>query len=543
VRRLVLIFALASLVVTAQDRRIAPADRGRRMALVIGNNDYPWKPLRNAVNDAQAVANLLPQLGFQPADITLATNTKLKDLQRAARGFMEKLRSDDVAFVYYSGHGIEIRGENYLVPVDFPANATELEARDEAYSAQQLLRSLEDTNARVRLIILDACRDNPLRPTRSGAGGLARMDGQGTLIVFATGAGQTADDNVAASNGLFTSYLLKALPTPGVPIDQLIKQVARDVHRVRDIQTPAVYGLLYEDFTFVPGKATSNSNTTCGDAWAMVKDSTDSSALTSFTRDFGECASEVRLARLRLTTLAPPPLDSTRPKANPKDNLTYVWIPPGRFKMGCDGDGRDYGEYNNGNPCRKEWGPAHDVRITKGFWLGQTEVTQLAYKRVTGQDPNEHKGNDLPVESTSWDEAAGYCRAIGGRLPTEAEWEYAARGGNAADRYGDLDDIAWHFMNSDGNKPHPVGLKAANVYGLYDMLGSLWEWTADWYADQYYRNSPPADPKGPASGTEHTTRGGSQFNPENTVRATYRAKEEVGKRSPDIGFRCVWERP
>src|SRR5580658_1152797 len=226
-----LLICLAAAPLTAQ-RTITPVTgSGRRVALVIGNNLYPWKPLVNSANDARALAALLPKLGFDAKDVTLLVDANLKQMQRAGREFVERLRPDDLAFVYYSGHGVEVRGENFLIPVDFPSDATELEVRDEAYSAQQLLRGLEESHAKTRILILDACRNNPLRATRSTGGGLARMDGQGTLIVFATSAEQTADDNPRGRNGLFTSELLKALPTPGVTMDQMVREVARSVYR------------------------------------------------------------------------------------------------------------------------------------------------------------------------------------------------------------------------------------------------------------------------------------------------------------------------
>jgi len=292
-------------VTEAQERRLVPLGVGRRMALVIGNNEYSWSPLRNSVNDAEALARLLPKVGFAVADVTLVRNTKLRELQRAIREFVERLQPEDVALVYYSGHGIELHGENYLIPIDFPSNASELEVQDDAYSAQQLLRNIEATRSKVRLVILDACRDNPLRSSRSAGQGLARMEaqGQGTLIVFATGAGQTADDNPGANNGLFTSYLLQALPTPGLSVDQLVKQVARDVYRASgQRQMPAIYGMLLEDFTFVPSLRTAPTPELAREAWEKVKGTGNRALLNAYLREFGD-SEYAKSARVELAAL------------------------------------------------------------------------------------------------------------------------------------------------------------------------------------------------------------------------------------------------
>ena len=551
---------LASSLLSAQGDRgtIIPArpDSGRRLALVIGNDAYPWKPLINAVNDARSLAQALPQAGFAPQDITLVTNTTLKQLQRAARMFVERVRAGDVALVYYSGHGMEVRGENYLVPVDFPADATELEVQDEAYSAQELLRNLESSPAKVRLLILDACRDNPLRATRSSAGGLARMDGQGTLIVFATSAGKTASDNPRGGNGLFTGHLLKALPTPGLPIDQMIKQVAREVYRDSGgLQTPAIYGLLLEDFAFVAGSAAPSPTPNppridaAAEAWALIKDSQYPDDFERFARAFPSSdlaqAAEIRAAQLRRPTIASPsqveplanrpslPLASNSaagmPRINQKDGLKYVWVPPGRFTMGCSmGD----------TECSHDEQPTHEVIITKGFWLGQTPVTQAAYMRVTGSNPSHFKGNNRPVESITWDEARSYCKAIGGRLPTEAEWEYAARAGSKDARYGSVDEVAW-YENNSGGKTHEVGEKQSNALGLYDMLGNVWQWTADWYA--FYQAGREQDPPGPSGSQWRARRGGSWVNSRKYARVSSRLGYEPSRRLCSIGMRCVGE--
>jgi len=183
--------------------------------------------------------------------------------------------------------------------------------------------------------------------------------------------------------------------------------------------------------------------------------------------------------------------------------------------------------------------PAHEVMITRGFWMGQTPVTQAAWKRVMGKDsPSNFKGEDLPVESITWDEAKAYCEAVGGRLPTEAEWEYAARGGTESARYGELDEIAWHRGNSKG-QTHAVGQKKANAYGLHDMLGNVWEWCSDWHGD--YSADAVSDPKGPTSARSRIVRGGSWVNDPRYVRASYRVRGEPSVRDYDFGVRCTGE--
>ena len=154
-------------------------------------------------------------------------------------------------------------------------------------------------------------------------------------------------------------------------------------------------------------------------------------------------------------------------KVNPKDALTYVWIPPGQFKTGCSA--ADEG-------CDEDETP-HEVTIAKGFWIGQTPVTQAAYKHVSGENPSffHHSDSDqLPAERVRWIGADACCKAVGMRLPTEAEYEYAARANSPEPRYGDLDAIAWYKGNSNG-RTHEVATKLPNAWHLYDMLGNVWE--------------------------------------------------------------------
>jgi formylglycine-generating enzyme len=216
-------------------------------------------------------------------------------------------------------------------------------------------------------------------------------------------------------------------------------------------------------------------------------------------------------------------------KVNPKDGLRYRWIPPGNFTSGCSPGDKD---------CYKDEYPNRKITLTRGFWLGQTEVTQAAYERVTGDNPSVFQGPDLPVEMVTWNEADSYCSQIGGRLPSEAEWEYAARAGTTGPRYGDLDQIAWYWKNSNFST-HPVGQKKPNAFGLYDMLGNVVEWTHTWYTVQLSQET--INPTGPSMAEFKSLKGGGWWDDPDLVRASYRSRIEPGDTDFNIGFRCVSE--
>ncbi len=229
-------------------------------------------------------------------------------------------------------------------------------------------------------------------------------------------------------------------------------------------------------------------------------------------------------------------------QSNPQDGLKYAWIAPGRFLMGCSTGDID---------CAPAERPAHPVSLQNPFWIGQTEVTARAYKgfvaagkvRMPPAAPKQNRGwkiETLPIVDMTWDEASQYCGWAGGRLPSEAEWEFAARGGNPQARYGVLDDIAWSKENAE-NQSHVVGGKQPNPYGLFDTLGNVWEWVNDWYDQNYYQNSPAQDPKGPASGERRVLRGGSWIVDPKLLRVSERYNIQPDARSEFFGFRCVWE--
>ena len=192
--------------------------------------------------------------------------------------------------------------------------------------------------------------------------------------------------------------------------------------------------------------------------------------------------------------------------------------------------------------------PEHKVCLNP-YYLGVYEVTQEKFESVMGYNPSHFKGTKLPVENVSWPEADAYCRTFEGRLPTEAEWEYAARAGSTtAFPWGwDMDDTyAWHRSNSQ-NITHPVGQKKANRLGLYDMNGNVWEWVGDWYREDYYETSAlskPADnPLGPTTGQFVILRGGSFEDEAFFLRSASRYWYPPTLKHFNLGFRCAANPP
>jgi formylglycine-generating enzyme required for sulfatase activity len=223
-------------------------------------------------------------------------------------------------------------------------------------------------------------------------------------------------------------------------------------------------------------------------------------------------------------------------------DLVLVEIPAGEFLMGSPAEvGMDHEH------------PQHRVAIIRPFYLGKYEVTQALWVKVMGSRPSYFKGGDRPVESVSWNDVQKFIAELSAmtgqefRLPTEAEWEYAARAGSDTRYYfGDdedkLDKYAWYSDNSE-NRTHPVGQKMSNQFGLYDMLGNVWEWCADWYDESYYNVSAKDDPRGPASGRYRILRGGAWHYSAIGLRVANRYYKLPKHGYADIGFRIAQDTP
>ncbi len=225
-------------------------------------------------------------------------------------------------------------------------------------------------------------------------------------------------------------------------------------------------------------------------------------------------------------------------------DIDWVTIPAGEFEMGCvPGD----------NECEDDESPQHHVVISTDFLMAATETTQAQYVTVMGEeeDFSVHEGcENCPAENFPWNKAEEFCLAIEARLPTEAEWEYAARAGTTAiyvcgDEEECLDAVAWTYENSDG-ETHPVGQKEPNAFGLYDTQGNVSEFISDWYDPDYYtsRPAPDVDPLGPTTGDYRGVRGGGYSNSghwdlNDILRLSARPYISVGPHRDDVGVRCV----
>ena len=529
----------------------APPGTERRLALVIGNRSYtrPGASLTNPQHDADDMAAVLDELGFT---VIKKNNLNRVSFEQTIDEFGTQLKNYDVGLFYYSGHGVQFQGENYLVPSD-ESMSSEPQIRYQCVNLGRILSAMEGSGATTNVVILDACRSNPFPKESKGplvGGGLTiPRNPPGTLVAFATSENSTADDNSSARNGLFTSELLKYIRQPNRSLSQILTDTRKGVYiRSNKAQTPADYNKLLGDFVFV--------------------------------------------------TLPTNPPANTKPEPNQPATgvdlpfMELVRIPGGTFDMGST-----EGEANEK--------PVHAVTVS-AFLMGQYEVTVSQFAQFVAatnyQTDAEKGGRSLlwnpktnkfvdstginwrydalgnrhgastynhPVVHVSHNDAVAFCSWLSKRegrvyrLPTEAEWEWAAgngtahtkyswgtgdpgpaAGGNVADETfaGAFNDTLTYYIfkgYQDGYaSTAPVGSFKANAFGLHDMTGNVWEWCADWYGDDYYANSTNSvNPTGPGSGSYRVLRGGGWRNNPRDCRVAYRRNLTPSFRNYDIGFR------
>ena len=606
--RLLSILVLASICMglpfapcsTADDRglvrrnSVTSASIGDRVALVIGNAAYKnATPLSNTINDAVIMADALKSLGFELVGGKAQTNLDKGGLDNVIRKFGETIRGKRVAFLYYSGHGVQVDGRNYLIPT----SANVVSRTDVKYELVNVDNVLEDMNAsgtKVNIIVLDACRNNPFgeKGLRGAVSGLAVMDApSGTLVAYATGPGRTAADGVG-KNSPYTESLARIIKEPGLDIEDVFREVGKDVQiKTGGVQVPWKMDSLTEKFSFGvtgdvegpvrtaggPGPAsvlpkpetrrTGSINVKSTPAGAMVYVNGARKGLTPMTisgllpgsmglkvvHDGYELVEDTvqieagkeetmnyTLARVApaapaapitsgAETLVKPPSIATSPTRrewkDPTTGMEFIWVEGGAYQMGC-GSGPGV--------CPPNELPEHEVTVG-GFWIGKYTVTQGQWQKVMGNNPSGfQKGDNYPVETVTWEDAKEFIRKLNGksgqtfRLPTEAEWEYAARSGGKAEKYAggnDVDSVAWYGANS-GKSTHPVGTKAPNGLGIYDMSGNVWQWCEDTYDDDAYKKHQRNNPVSTSGGSLKVLRGGSWSRDATWVRCTFRGKWE-----------------
>jgi formylglycine-generating enzyme required for sulfatase activity len=543
-----------------------PVLAANRLALVIGNAAYEVGQLSNPVNDANAVAAKLEGLGFT---VQKVVNLKKDDIGQTLNRFIGRIQPGDEVVFFYAGHGMQIDGVNYFPVVDAKIHSKH-DAQYNSLSLNTLLQQLDASKAGVKLLFLDACRDNPfvtkLKATdRSTRRGLAAMGvpTQGTLIHFATEQGGVADDGNAA-NGLYTSVLLRYLDTPGIAVETMIKRVTEGVdseaRKRGKNQVPWWEGNLRGEFYFKPAGPVLTAEQIERQTWEEVLTIHSVAGYDAYLKKYpqGAFAGLASAKRLKLLPAVPVPVTAPVPvqKLPEKDCDVcpeMVMIPGGSFMMG-DNSGKYSDEM-----------PVHRVTV-RSFMLGKTEVTQAQWQAIMGNNPSRFKdcGGNCPVEQVSWDDAQEFIKKLNVRsgktyrLPSEAEWEYAARAGTTtAYPWGQQ---ASHEYANYGKDECCVGLAGgrdkwvntalvasfpANQFGVHDMHGNVQEWVEDCWHDNY--NGAPTDGsvwvKGCRKYIRRVLRGGSWGGNPAYLRSANRSNIVPSNRFDYVGLRVAWTPP
>jgi len=504
----------------------------RRVALVIGNAVYEGeKSLSNPGNDASDVAALLSRLGFNGGRVVPRFNLGRRAMNAAIQDFMSHAESADLAVVYYSGHGMQTGGESFLIPTDARIQ-NERDVRSDGIRLGELMEDLEGRRIRHTLIVLDACRDNPYRTrTKSGSKGLAppkEMNGA-YLVAYATADGKTADDGTGR-NGTYTAELLRHLGKPGASLRDAVEDTQLAVETSsKGQQRPKIYGdsVKFRNVYLagIPGAQVASLRP------EPVQQAVESAAVQS-----GSAALQANAVGHVFKDCADCPV--------------MVVIPGGNFQMGSNE--------------RSDEKPIHSVSIQR-FALGKYEVTQGQWKAVMGSNPSRDSqcGDNCPVEKVSWDDIQQYIQKLNRqtgqsyRLPSEAEWEYAARAGTSSEYW--WGDSASHEYANYGKdeccggltyghdqwvNTAPVGQFPANAFGLYDMHGNVWEWVQDGYHDSY--SGAPSNGSAWEAGRaqEHRVlRGGGWYDSPASLRSAIRYGQSPFIRLISNGFRLARTAP
>lgn len=532
---------------------------GKSVAFLVGVGDYSHLPrLPFVSNDLQDMKKFL--LGPGGFDIVYIVSDRAASRDLVEDYMMNRFSNEqspecigkeDRLLFYYSGHGADApRGRTGYILF------SEATTGDFAHHVLPINRTLEWSNvipAKHIVFLFDACASGLAFSDRNATEDVKSLlvsalsgEGSRTVVTAGTGGQKTFEvhDAKGRKNGVFTRAFLDAAQgrqfgnTGVISIEQIFAElkvlvaqfVAREQSRSsrESPLTPKLWQLADYKGTFVFLNMTAQN---------------------PLSQDLHLGSLEWWPKGLGITVGESSRPEETMLRQLKRNELDYVLIPSGKFKMGCvPSNSKVEGR------CRPNEEPRHEVHITKEFYIGRSEVTVGAFKRFAFSNglemprapyfDTEWQKEEHPMINAKWELAQEYCHWAGGRLPTEAEWEYAARGGRNDLVYPWGDVIGRENANygkDTGRQTSPVKKFSENGYHLFDFGGNVSEWTADWYAEDYYQRSPQTDPKGPSKGMDRVVRGGAWTDAAQNLRSSSRRRFDPSQPYLDIGFRCVLE--
>jgi formylglycine-generating enzyme required for sulfatase activity len=505
-----------------------------RVALVIGNANYPdaRTPLSTAIKDARTLADEFRRIDF---DVDFKENLNKQNMQSAIAAFIGKITNGTVALIYFSGFGLDVGRQTYLIPVNAQI-WNEADVRRDGISVDAVLADMQRAGAKVKIVILDAARRNPFeRRFRASPAGLAPIDVPvGTLALYSAAPGQVIDESSGA-NSLFVGELIKELRSPNLTAEDIFNRARIGVSRAsNNEQVPWVTSSLAEEFYFRP----SNS--------AVM---TPAPAPSPPPQPPAPSPSTTTISRSTPTDT--PARETPRSGFKPGDVFRdcpdcpeMVVVPAGSFAMGSSSD------YEK---------PVHRVSFARNFAVGRREVTFNEWDKCVDdggcksrpQDRGWGRG-DRPVINVSWLDAKEFVAWISQktgqvyRLPSEAEWEYAARAGTDTPFWwgsaaGSRQANCRECNTGQSEQTLPVGTFQPNRFGLYDTAGNAAEWVEDCWNDNYV--GAPTDGSARTNGQcrLRVLRGGSFDSASTYTRSMARFRYDFDVRYYANGFRVVRE--
>jgi formylglycine-generating enzyme required for sulfatase activity len=526
-----LVFLCLSAVSAMLASSALPQPRPARVALVIGNANYPdaSTPLSTTVRDVRTIAEELRRSEF---DVDLRENLGREDMQRAIDAFTGRIRSGMAALFYFSGYGIQVARQTYLIPVNAQV-WTEADVRRDGIGIDAVLADMHRKGATVKIVILDAGRRNPFeRRFRPSPAGLAPLDAiEGTLALYSAAPGRVMPDPTG-TNSLFVGELIKEMRVPNLTAEQVFNRTRIGVSRASSSeQVPWVSSSLADEFYFATSRPVATPSPTAPRAPTPMPAPTPTPAPTPAPAPERQAEAPAAMK----------PGDTFR---DCPDCAELVVVPAGSFDMGSPV------EYEN---------PVRRVTIAKPFAIARYEVTFDEWDKCVEEggckfrpdDRNWGRGN-RPVINVSWLDAKGYLAWLSAktgqtyRLPTEAEWEYAARAGTKTPFWwgrdlGSRQANCRECNTGEAQTPLPVGSYKPNPFGLYDTAGNVAEWVEDCWNDNY--RGAPTNGAAWSSGQcrLRVLRGGAFDSQSRYLRSTSRFRYDHDVRYVANGFRVVRE--